>query len=217
MKYGRHLLAAAVLVFAGTAHGATVYKLDSITLNTGNSGGGLVDYPFGSGPLAAAQCFSCGIDTVTDDDFGNLTVSQISYRLAGFGADFTNTFSGTATLGTSSSLLKAPGESCVVNAPNTAVQYCSATDNRSYAGDWLSGLLADGVTASNSANLSAVVTGSNLVISVKKALTTTDAVGTKSWLRLNFNYSVVPVPAAVWLFGSALGILGLARRRAASV
>ena len=30
---------------------------------------------------------------------------------------------------------------------------------------------------------------------------------------MNFNYSVVPVPAAVWLFGSALGILGVARRR----
>ena len=29
------------------------------------------------------------------------------------------------------------------------------------------------------------------------------------------NYSVVPVPGAVWLFGSALGVLGWARRRAA--
>jgi len=33
---------------------------------------------------------------------------------------------------------------------------------------------------------------------------------------MNFNYTLVPVPAAVWLFGSALGILGVARRRAAS-
>jgi hypothetical protein len=30
-----------------------------------------------------------------------------------------------------------------------------------------------------------------------------------------FNVAVVPVPAAVWLFGSALGLMGLARRRAA--
>jgi hypothetical protein len=31
----------------------------------------------------------------------------------------------------------------------------------------------------------------------------------------NFSFNVVPVPAAVWLFGSALGLMGLARRRAA--
>jgi hypothetical protein len=30
-----------------------------------------------------------------------------------------------------------------------------------------------------------------------------------------FNVAVVPVPAAVWLFGSALGLMGVARRRAA--
>jgi hypothetical protein len=29
----------------------------------------------------------------------------------------------------------------------------------------------------------------------------------------NFTYSVVPIPAAVWLFGSGLGLLGWIRRR----
>lgn len=214
MKYGRHLLAAALITLAGTAHGATVYTLKGITLNTGNAAG---TYYFGVGLLAGARCYSCGYETATDDDFGNLTLSAVSYKLAGFGADFTDTFSGTSVLGANSSLLKAPGEVCTV--ANAATQYCSTTDNRSYYGDWLSGLLADGITPSNSANLSATVTGSNLVISVRKALTTTDTAGTKSWLQLNFNYTTaaVPVPAAVWLFGSALGILGIARRRAASV
>jgi hypothetical protein len=28
-----------------------------------------------------------------------------------------------------------------------------------------------------------------------------------------YTFSVVPVPAAVWLFGSALGLLGVARRQ----
>jgi len=32
---------------------------------------------------------------------------------------------------------------------------------------------------------------------------------------LTFNVATVPVPAAVWLFGSALGLLGVARRRSA--
>ena len=31
-----------------------------------------------------------------------------------------------------------------------------------------------------------------------------------------FNVAVVPVPAAVWLFGSALGLMGVARRRTAA-
>ncbi len=33
---------------------------------------------------------------------------------------------------------------------------------------------------------------------------------------LKFDVAVVPVPAAVWLFGSALGLLGVARRRMAA-
>ena len=37
--------------------------------------------------------------------------------------------------------------------------------------------------------------------------------GNNSIYRVDFTTSVVPVPAAVWLFGSALGLLGLARRR----
>ena len=36
-------------------------------------------------------------------------------------------------------------------------------------------------------------------------------------LREELNLQLVPVPAAVWLFGSALGLLGVARRRKASV
>jgi hypothetical protein len=33
---------------------------------------------------------------------------------------------------------------------------------------------------------------------------------------VTFNVNVVPVPAAVWLFGSALGLMGIMRRRAAA-
>lgn len=40
--------------------------------------------------------------------------------------------------------------------------------------------------------------------------------GTDYGNNLSTTFSVVPVPAAVWLFGSALGLLGWVRRRAAS-
>lgn len=39
--------------------------------------------------------------------------------------------------------------------------------------------------------------------------------GNNSNYLMNFTSTVVPVPAAVWLFGSAIGLLGLARRKAA--
>lgn len=211
MKFGRQLLALAVaaLALAGTAHGATVYKMYKITLQTSSAPG---EYNFGGGPLASSVCYSCGIDTVTDDDFGNLTVSQISYKLAGFGANFTDTFSGTATLGTGTSLLKA-GETCVVH--NAAVHLCNPADQRSFAGDWLTGTLADGVSPALTHIFSATTSGTNLILSFR---TNRDAspVNDPDWLQLNFKYALVPVPAAVWLFGSALGILGLARRRIAS-
>lgn len=210
MKFGRQLLAVAAIALAGTAHGATVYKLDKISLQTSSAPG---EYNFGGAGLTASVCHSCGIDKVTDDGFGNLTVEQISYTLAGFGANFTNTFSGTATLGTGTSLLKAPGETCTVY--NTAVHLCNPADQRSFAGDWLTGTLADGVSPALTHIFTATTSGNNLVLSFR---TNRDAspVNDPDWLQLNFKYSVVPVPAAVWLFGSALGILGLARRRIAS-
>jgi hypothetical protein len=44
-----------------------------------------------------------------------------------------------------------------------------------------------------------------------------DKVGSfyNAWAVVDGDVAVVPVPAAVWLFGSALGLLGVARRRAA--
>lgn len=204
------LVVAALAMAAGTAQSATVYQLQSITFNTSSAPG---TYTFGAGPLAASQCISCGLSTVTDDGAGNLTVGQIQYLLKGFGADFTNTFSGTSTLGTTS-LIKTAGETCVVN--NAATHLCNPADHRGFAGNLYNGLMADGTTASPPAQFSALVSGQNLVLRVRKArddLFDPNKATSTAWLQMNFNYSVVPVPAAVWLFGSALGLLGIARRR----
>jgi hypothetical protein len=44
-------------------------------------------------------------------------------------------------------------------------------------------------------------------------LVMSNAVSAASGLSMTFSVSAIPVPAAVWLFGSALGLLGWARRR----
>jgi hypothetical protein len=40
--------------------------------------------------------------------------------------------------------------------------------------------------------------------------------GYRAWAVMSGDISPVPVPSAVWLFGSALGVMGLARRKLAS-
>ncbi|MEZ5563804.1 MAG: VPLPA-CTERM sorting domain-containing protein [Gammaproteobacteria bacterium] len=211
IRYGRHLAAIALLALTGVAHGATVYQLQSITFQTSSAAG---VYPFGAGPLAASVCFTCGSSLATDDDLGNITVDSLSYNLNGFGANFTHTFSGTTTLGTATTLIKGAGETCVINSGGT--QWCNAADQRGWTGNWYNGLMADGVTEALTHQFSALVTGNNLVLRARMNRDATP-VNDPDWLQMNFNYTLVPVPAAVWLFGSALGLLGIARRRRVSV
>ncbi len=205
----RQLLAlAALAVAAGTAQGATTYELKSMTMTTSSAGG---IYPFGVAPLGASFCFSCGTSIVVDDGFGNLTVGSVHYSLGNFGGDIDHTFSGTTTVG-GTSLIKS-AEACV-DGPKTGTtpHLCDPTDRRGWAGNWNTGFLPDGTTAAPVAAFSAIVSGQNLTLNVRK---NRDAVGGSdtAWLAIQYNYQVVPVPAAVWLFGSALGLMGIARRR----
>jgi len=202
------LLTASLFIMGAAAQASTTYTLLYISLETGNAPG--QEFFFGAGSLVASTCDTCWVSTAVDDGLGNLTLDSTSFRLVGFGANFRDVFAGTTTIGAGGALDKS-SDTCTVF--NSAVQYCSATDPRSYAQDWRTGLQTDGVTPSQTTTFSAIVTGSDLRLSVRKPLIATDPFPTNSWLQLNFNYSVVPVPAAVWLFGSAAGLLGFMRRR----
>ncbi|QOJ31027.1 MAG: VPLPA-CTERM sorting domain-containing protein [Gammaproteobacteria bacterium] len=206
----RHLFAVAALaLLGGTAQAATTYQLTSMTFKTSSAPG---TYTFGSGPLAASACLTCGSSTAIDDGMGNLTVNTVSYKLANFGADIIHTFSGTTTLGASTTLIKNAGETCVEGTagPPSSPHLCTSTDIRAWTGDWYNGFMADGVTPSATAQFSAVVTGSNLALRVRKSRDNPESL---AWLEITYNYQAVPVPAAVWLMGGALGALGVARRR----
>jgi hypothetical protein len=73
-------------------------------------------------------------------------------------------------------------------------------------------------TAINPSTAFAAV-ASNVAVSIQNTLSaTTDELGGAAWIQKKFVVEIgtvapVPVPAAVWLFGSAFGVLTLVRRR----
>ncbi|MCC7258949.1 MAG: VPLPA-CTERM sorting domain-containing protein [Gammaproteobacteria bacterium] len=94
----------------------------------------------------------------------------------------------------------------------------TATDNVYASGDSAGNQLwSMSATVLPSASLSQLA--NNLRLTVQNDLSAfTDAGAERAWIekKLVLNITtVVPVPAAVWLFGSALGLIGLVRRRLA--
>ena len=71
----------------------------------------------------------------------------------------------------------------------------------------LSGSLATAAAFAQPAN--------DMRVTIQNTLRANAATGQDAWIEKKFTLvtQVVPVPAAVWLFGSGIGLLGIARRR----
>jgi len=96
--------------------------------------------------------------------------------------------------------------------------FTSGSDSFDAFGDSGSGLPTWTMTASVDPETAFVFAANDLALSLQNTLrAVTDANGETAWIqkKLTLVATTVPVPAAVWLFGSALGLLGWMRRRAA--
>ena len=219
MKKSQIAAAVAASLAAGTASAAGEWSLVSITTKSSNGtaplalGGGTLFDANGAGGVSAQASF-----------YGGTNVSGTSLFTWGFGADFAINAAGSAASGTFNCYEGAFGG--VVGASicgnynfgsNGANQSTVNTDGsgkslNSVPGTWGSADDGDIGPAQSIADFSGFTyTDSGGTRTYENGGATTGSI----WV-FSSNVAAVPVPAAAWLFGSALGLLGWARRRSAS-
>jgi len=197
----KYLLAtAALLLLATGAEASTTYILNNITYV--NS--------FAPNPVG---CVGCGTGTAVDDGFGNITLAGLDWSFVGGGNSYSASIAGTTTLAAGTTLINSGGSCTYVSGTNV----CDPLSIRSGWGQpaYYTGIASDNATScvNDRCRVDLLLSGSTLTMEVKRALSESATSG--AFQKLTFTFAAVPVPAAVWLFGSALGLMGIARRKAA--
>lgn len=190
-----------------------LYQLKDVTYTTPFGGAGIIGVDF------LGQCPSCLLGPATNSGTGtlstaivdgsNVSLANISFGLSGGSSTYLLTIQSAATiLGEGVALIKS-GVTC-----NAVVgSACTLTSTRSallFPVDF-TGQAADG-TLCLACEVNVTLSGDqkNLTVEIAKQLTQ----GSVLQQSYTLNYTLIPVPAAVWLFASALGLMGWIRRRA---
>jgi hypothetical protein len=193
---------AAILLLSPIAQAAPVnYTLESVTY--GN--------PF-AGTAPVTSCTGCGSATAVEDG-GAITLTGIAWDYGpAAGNQYSISFDGTTTLAAGTSLLKTGTPTC------TAISgaLCDPASVLSgIAGNFYTGFGNDNSTACSNdrCRVDVSLVSGDLVIVFETGMSESLVSSRSNVYTMTF--AAVPIPAAVWLFGSALGGLGWMRRRAA--
>ena len=191
-----------------------LYQLNNVVYTSPFGGSGVIGVDFDGvcpGCIGGAGTLSEAIVTLSEAivDGSNVSLSNISFGLTGSSSNYLLTIDSAATiLGDGVALIKSGitcdaivGTACTLTSTRSALLF--PVDFTGQAADASLCVLCE---------VNVILSGDqqNLTVEIRKQLTQNVALQQVYAL----NYTLIPVPAAVWLFASALGLVGWLRRRA---